>query len=194
MSLLPTTELEGVNDLLLAISEAPVNTLSGELPTDVTIAKRILDSVNRKVQGRGWHFNTEYNVTIALDSDSQIVLGASVVSATSISKNVTIREGKLYDIDERTFTFTAALTNLTTITLLAFTDIPQSARIYIVELGKRQIQQEVNGSVSADIENRETLLRLLGDLRDDEITRSKPNMGTGTIGMFNMLHRDRLVY
>ena len=194
MSLLPTTELEAVNDLLLAISEAPVNTLSGTLPTDASIAKRVLDSVNRKVQGKGWHFNTEYNVTIALDGSSQIVLGASVVSITSPTKNITIREGKLYDIDERTFTFTAALTNLTTVTLLAFTDIPQAARTYIVELGKRQIQQEVNGSVQADQENKETLLRLLGDLRDDEITRSRPNMGTGTSEMYNMLHRDRLVY
>ena len=56
------TELEAVNILLTTIGEAPVNTLTGNQVTDVSIANQVLNEVSREVQSQGWHFNTEQRV------------------------------------------------------------------------------------------------------------------------------------
>ena len=42
-----TTELEAVNTILSTIGEAPLNTLTGSLPVDGTMAQNILDEINR---------------------------------------------------------------------------------------------------------------------------------------------------
>ena len=58
-----TTKLESINTMLSTIGEAPVNSLTGSLPTDATMAINILDEINREVQAQGWKFNTSYKVT-----------------------------------------------------------------------------------------------------------------------------------
>ena len=62
MSLAGTTELEAVNTMLSMIGEAPVNSLTGTLPLDATIAKNTLTEISREVQAAGWHYNTEFKV------------------------------------------------------------------------------------------------------------------------------------
>ena len=51
------TELEAVNILLTTIGEAPVNTLTGNQVTDVTVATQVLLEISREIQSQGWHFN-----------------------------------------------------------------------------------------------------------------------------------------
>ena len=65
------TELEAVNVLLTTIGEAPV-LINGKQTTDVAIAQQVLNEVNREVQSRGWHFNTEYNVELIPDTSKNI--------------------------------------------------------------------------------------------------------------------------
>ena len=69
------TELEAVNVLLTTIGEAPVNTLTGNQVTDVTIANQVLTEVSREVQAQGWHFNTEDKVVLSRNEFKQIVIG-----------------------------------------------------------------------------------------------------------------------
>ena len=64
------TELEAVNVLLTTIGEAPVNTLTGNQVTDVTIARQVLNEVSREVQSQGWYFNTENGVTLTPDNNT----------------------------------------------------------------------------------------------------------------------------
>ena len=52
-----TTELEAVNSMLATIGEAPVNSITGTLPLDASLAKNTLNEINREVQSAGWHFN-----------------------------------------------------------------------------------------------------------------------------------------
>ena len=62
MSLATTTKLEAVNTMLGVIGETPVNTLGGtSRPVSVVSAESVLDEVNREVQSRGGHFNTEHD-------------------------------------------------------------------------------------------------------------------------------------
>ena len=72
------TELEAVNILLTTIGEAPVNTLTGNQVTDVTIANQVLTEVSREVQAQGWHFNTEDKVVLSRNEFNQIVVPADV--------------------------------------------------------------------------------------------------------------------
>lgn len=193
LSLTPSTELEVVNEMLRAVGESPVNTIAGTVTTDVTIALGILSAVNRAVQSKGWHFNTDYNVVLSRDASNEIVLGASIMSFTSPTRDLAIRGGKLYDRVTRGTTFTTNITDARTITLLEFEDLPEVARLYITEVCKRDMQQEVLGEVAADQRNRETEMKAWAALVDDESMRSKANMGTGTSDMFYITRKDRFV-
>ena len=58
--------------MLSTIGESPINTLTGTLPVDATLAINILDEVNREVQAQGWKFNSSYKVTLTRNTDNKI--------------------------------------------------------------------------------------------------------------------------
>ena len=185
----PVNELEAVNMLLAAVGEAAVSSLETATTVDVTQAKNLLSNINREVQQKGWHFNTEWDVVLSLDSDSRIPLGSSILSVYSPTKTTTIRgrEGSpfLYDLDNNTFTWTASINDAVTITLLDFEDIPQTARQYITTKAARIFQEEIIGQVSAEAVNRQEEVEAYADLLDDEGERSGYNVGYGTRDMYN---------
>jgi len=191
----PITELEAVNMLLAAVGESAVSSLETATTVDVTQAKNLLSNISREVQQKGWHFNTEWDVVLSLDSDSRIPLGTSVLSVYSTSKLTTIRgrEGSpfLYDLDNNTFTWTTSINDAVTITLLDFEDIPQTARQYITAKASRIFQEEIIGQVAAETVNRQEEAEAYADLLDDEGERSGFNIGYGTMDMYNTtkLHR-----
>ena len=185
----PVNELEAVNMLLAAVGEAAVSSLETATTVDVTQAKNLLSNINREVQQKGWHFNTEWDVVLSLDSDNRIPLGTTVLSIYSPTKMTTIRgrEGSpfLYDLDNNTFTWTASVNDAVTITLLDFEDIPQTARQYITTKAARIFQEEIIGQVSAEAVNRQEEVEAYADLLDDEGERSGYNVGYGTRDMYN---------
>ncbi len=185
----PVSELEAVNMLLAAVGEAAVSSLETATTVDVTQAKNLISNINREVQQKGWHFNTEWDVILSLDSDSRIPLGTTILSIYSPSKLTTIRgrEGSpfLYDLSNNTFTWTASVNDAVTITLLDFEDIPQTARQYITTKAARIFQEEIIGQVSAEAVNRQEEVEAYADLLDDEGERSGFNVGYGTRDMYN---------
>ena len=185
----PVNELEAVNMLLAAVGEAAVSSLETATTVDVTQAKNLLSNINREVQQKGWHFNTEWDVVLSLDSDSRIPLGTTVLSIYSPTKMTTIRgrEGSpfLDDLDNNTFTWTTSINDAVTITLLDFEDIPQTARQYITTKAARIFQEEIIGQVSAEAVNRQEEVEAYADLLDDEGERSGYNVGYGTRDMYN---------
>jgi len=188
-STVPITELDSVNILLAAVGEAAVSSLETATTVDVTQAKNLISNINREVQQKGWHFNTEWDVVLSLDSDSRIPLGTSVLSVYSPTKLTTIRgrEGSpfLYDLDNNTFIWTTSINDAVTITLLDFEDIPQTARQYITTKAARVFQEEIIGQVSAETVNRQEEAEAYADLLDDEGERSGFNVGYGTTDMYN---------
>ena len=185
----PVNELEAVNMLLAAVGEAAVSSLETATTVDVTQAKNLLSNINREVQQKGWHFNTEWDVVLSLDSDSRIPLGTTILSIYSPTKMTTIRgrEGSpfLYDLDNNTFTWTTSVNDAVTITLLDFENIPQTARQYITTKAARIFQEEIIGQVSAEAVNRQEEVEAYADLLDDEGERSGFNVGYGTRDMYN---------
>lgn len=130
------TELEAVNILLTTIGEAPVNTLTGNQVTDVTIANQVINEVSREVQSMGWHFNTEYSVPLTPDISNQIPSPANVARIDSKDYDIVIRENKLFNLLDRTYTFNSKI--LADIVYFQdFLVLPEIAKKYITARAAR---------------------------------------------------------
>jgi len=151
MALASTTKLNAINTILSAVGEAPINSLSGSLTADVSLAESILDEVSREVQSAGWHFNTERDVPLTPNSDNQVVIGTNIARVDLEDSNVdsnydiVIRGTKLYNRKKLTYTITATK-KYTVVYLLDFTDMPENARRYIMIRAARIYQDRLVGS------------------------------------------------
>ena len=74
-----TTELSAINDMLSAIGDSPINTLEGSLTAQVTIARNILETETRKLQAKGWHWNTDEEYSLTPDVDGYIHITEGMV-------------------------------------------------------------------------------------------------------------------
>lgn len=133
-----TSELEAVNTILSTIGESPLNTLTGSLPVDGTIAKNVLSEVSREVQSQGWHFNTHYKVTLSRDTDNKIPLATNIVRVeidprqySKISYDIVQRNNFLYNLAKNEETFDTNFKDVTAVYLLPFDEIPEQAKRYI---------------------------------------------------------------
>jgi len=130
------TELEAVNVLLTTIGEAPVNTLTGNQVTDVTIANQVLTEVSREVQAQGWHFNTEDKVVLSRNEFNQIVVPADVARIDTPDINTVERDGKLFDLTARSLEFQSSV-EATIVYYRDFLALPDTAKRYITTRAAR---------------------------------------------------------
>ena len=133
-----TSELEAVNTILSTIGESPLNTLSGSLPVDGTIAKNVLSEVSREVQSQGWHFNTHYKVSLSRDTDNKIPLATNIVRVeidprqySKVSYDIVQRNNFLYNLAKNEDIFDTNFKDATAVYLLPFDEIPEQAKRYI---------------------------------------------------------------
>lgn len=151
------TKLEAVNEMLMAIGQAPVNTLAVAGIRDVSIAEQVLDNVSREVQTEGHSFNT-FEQELTPDVNGRIAVGSDILRIDA-SRNVA-KGGEpyrrviplyetggafLYDQDEGTDVFDGPI-RVEVVRLLDFENIPQHARRYIVAMAKLRFQASVVGS------------------------------------------------
>tara|TARA_R100000458_G_scaffold2245_1_gene1817 strand:+ start:140 stop:751 length:612 start_codon:yes stop_codon:yes gene_type:complete len=129
------TELSAVNSILGSIGQSPVTTLNFTNP-EVSFIYNILTEVNKDVQNEGWHFNTEYHIATEPDSNGYITIPNNALrydindGLKDRSKDVVIRNGRLYDLVGHTDVFTQTL-YLDLVTLYAFEDLPNPFQRYI---------------------------------------------------------------
>ena len=129
------TELSAVNSILGSIGQAPVTTLNYENP-EVSFIYNILNEVNKDVQNEGWHFNTEYHISTEPDANGYITIPNNALrydindGLKDRSKDVVMRNGRLYDLVNHTDVFTQTL-YLDLVTLYAFEDLPNPFQRYI---------------------------------------------------------------
>lgn len=143
-----TTKLEAINKMLIAIGEAPVNSLeSGYL--EAVIAESILDEVNKEVQAKGWNFNTEYNKLFAKSVAGEIVLPTNVLRVdatyTATSKDLVQRGLRMYDRGNHTYIIDEDV-YLDIVVQLVWEEIPEPAKRYISDRAARKNQDRVVGS------------------------------------------------
>ena len=175
----PTTKLEAVNVMLSFIGEAPVNTLSSGL-LDAELAETILGNINREVQARGWHFNTEDNYPLTPDaSTNEITVPINTLRVDGMERTTTqdisLRGTKLYNKISHSFTFTEQVKVRITL-LLDFEEIPEVARRYIALRAARVFQDRTIGASDLHgFQERDELMALI-DLKDNESDEADLNV------------------
>ena len=149
-----TTELEAVNTILSTIGEAPLSTLTGSLPVDGTMAKSVLNEINREVQSMGWHFNTQPKVTLSKDAgNSTIPLATNILRVelnpyihSKTDYDIVQRNNILFNLVTNTSTFTEDLKDVKVVYLLDFADIPEQAKRYITIRSARVFHDRTLGA------------------------------------------------
>ncbi|WVK03106.1 hypothetical protein AB8807_16220 [Xanthomonas campestris pv. olitorii] len=174
MDLIPTTELEAVNEMLAVIGEQPVSALEAVGNTDVAIAIRTLRGVSREVQTAAWWFNTDESYTFVLNADNRVPLPNLILSIRPLgrgSARITHRNGFLYDLTNATEVFAAdAAPSARVVWFMDFELLPETVRRYIAIRAARIFQKNVLGSESLNgfTEDHEgAALALLADEADD---------------------------
>lgn len=187
-----TTELEAVNSLLLAIGESPVNTLDSSGVVDAVLARQVLTDTSREVQSRSWHFNTERNLTLHPQAFQpfHIYVPANVLwlDAVDTRIDVVVRGDKLYDKARHSIEFEGPVTVDMTL-MLAFDQLPQTARTYITVRAARLFQTRMVGSDTLHGFHERDEFQALVNLRRAENQRADRNILTGNFDVYRVLDR-----
>ncbi|MCO5735926.1 hypothetical protein [Stenotrophomonas maltophilia] len=147
LNLVPVSELDSVNNLLLSIGQSPVNTLSVPGVKDVSIAQMILHDTSREVQSKGWSYNVDTAYPMPRDVNGTIPIPANALQVVPDDGNYVERARKLYDTGKRTFAVGADAKVTAEVTwFFAYEDLPQIARKYIERRAGRLFQAQIVGS------------------------------------------------
>ena len=147
----PTSELEAVNYIIGTIGLFPVNSIEIAI-ADVSIARQVLQETSRKVQSRGWWFNTDTKYSFPIDINNEIVVPGEAVNvdASDYFCDVTMRGNKLYNRETHSFKFDEAV-KCDVIWLQDFSEVPQVAREYITMKAARQFQKRTASEILMQI-------------------------------------------
>ena len=194
MALSGTTQLEAVNTLLHTIGESPVNSLTGTLPIDATLADNTITEISREVQSAGWHFNSFYKYTLSLDTDSKIPLASNImrvdldINQYPVSSYDVIKRGNfLFNKKDNTYVFDKAL-EAKVILFLPFTELPEVARRYITIRGARIFQDRTLGATVLHRFNQVDEVNALAVLKQEEADTGDTNI-FNSYDTFNIISR-----
>lgn len=141
----PTTLLDAINQLLLAIRVAPISTFAQtESNTDAGEAKKALDQASIEVQTRGWEFNTEREKVIDPEVDGRVLLPSNTLRVRSARLRSTgdrlvWRPPYLYNpkAGENTYTISESV-EVDIVVALEFSQLTPTARFYVTGMAARQ--------------------------------------------------------
>lgn len=167
-----TSKLEAVNTILAVVGSAPLNSLSGSQTAEDRAAVLVLDEVVREICIRGWHFNTEYGVSLVPDNSGNIVIPENFARVdldvpSYPRKNVVIKDGKLYDKEGHSFSWGGPV-KATVIYLYDFEELPEIARQYAMIRAARKFQERFMGSANHSAFSQRDELFAEANLRNQE--------------------------
>jgi hypothetical protein len=146
-----TTRLSTINGMLATIGEAPINSLEDTSLVDVAMALSALDEVTRAILVDGWAFNTDEDYPLFPEGFSPFSISvppnAMVCLPNREFEYITVRGGKLYDTDRRSFNFQGhPEVPCKIIWSLTFEELPEVTRQYIAVRACRLFQSRVTSS------------------------------------------------
>lgn len=178
-----STQLGAINQMLSTIGESPVNSLTGSLPVDASIAKNILDEVNREVQSAGWKFNTSYKATLPRDTNNKIPIASNVLHVefnhlleSRSNYDPVLRGSYLYNLATESFTWDKNFSNVKIVYLLDFEEIPEQARKYISTRASRIFHDRTLGATALHKYSQTDELSALAVLKQTEATTADHNI------------------
>lgn len=151
------TTLSIVNEMLGLLGELPVNDLDAFHPV-VPRALASIDTAQSSIQADQWWFNVERPILVPQVGTKYILLPSDCLSVDSVARSprLSMRDGRLYNNDDSTFEFTDSV-QVVLHRLVAFDDLPMSARAYIGAEALLHFQNSIDGDA--------TKTQLLGDRR-----------------------------
>lgn len=188
--IVPTSELEAVNECLENIGQAPVSTIAGDLGVDTQVALNFVRKINRELQASGWFWNTEINYKLTPNGDGDILLPSNTLAVdttgTSSDLDLVQRGSRLYDRVNHTYTFTEPV-YVELIVGLTFEELPETARRYISMRAARMFQDRIEGTSSQGDTTDEK--QALAALHADQLRTEDTNILNGSWDMVKTLHR-----
>jgi len=147
-SLAPTTELEAVNTILLAVGESPVNSLDTLGNQSAAIARDTLHAVSREIQTLGWWFNQQEGYTFTLNAQGKVNAPATILKLFPARGGVplVLRGKRVLNPVTGADRFDAPPSADYIVWFLPFEELPESARRYIAVRAARLFQTSVLGS------------------------------------------------
>lgn len=175
----PTSELDAVNMVMKAKGLDLVTTLDIS-DAEIADAAFHLNTVDKDVQSKGWWFNKDYSLKLAIASDGTVPLPVGTLQVSPAYYNwgfnqspYVERGGKLWDTDKKTFSFT--MQPIVDITLrLAFEDLPEVARRYISILAAHNAQGLDRGNAATGQFTNQMVLLSLATLEQEQ-DKAQPN-------------------
>lgn len=144
------SELDAVNQMLLAIGSGVTNTITGTVNRDVAACRSILDRTRTKVLLFGWSFNTDKDRPFQPDANGFIDLPSKALFVDTTNEryqgdmDVAQRGQRLYDRKKASFTFTKTV-YLDLKLDMDWDDLPEAARHYIAAEAAEQAVGELDG-------------------------------------------------
>jgi hypothetical protein len=130
------SQLDAVNEILGSVGQAPVTVLDQTNP-EVAFAYTTLMEISREVQAEGWVFNREFEYPLTPDSSGYINIPANVLqmdlseSLVNEPYDPVIRDGRLYDKLNHTFTWEQGTYKFDILWYFPFDDLPQPFKAYV---------------------------------------------------------------
>lgn len=184
MIVTPSNKLDAVNEILSAVGSSPVNSLEDELNVDVLNAVRILDSVSKEIQSRGWDFNIEDSVALLPDDDTNLVpCPNNYLRFVSSGYKLIRRSGYFFDILSQTNEFPEGLTLDTLVRGLDFEELPEVFRKFITCRAARIFQMRYLTSDDLDKHLMTEESSAYADIIDYDLTT----------GNYNILNDDQYI-
>lgn len=196
MSYTAYPKLDAVNRMLAAIGEEPVNSLESGAD-EAENAERTLNEISRAVQAKGFHCNTTEELILTPNTSNEIEIPAATLSidssGVSESIDVTIRNGKLYNKDDQTATFTSPVT-CRVVSEIAFADLPWALANYVAARAAAIFQKRFEGSQVTAGFNSEEEHQAWIDLQDDESVVDDANILMDSASVNAIVYRNNRLY
>lgn len=124
------TKLDVINSMLATKGTAPLTANDGQHPSYIKALAKF-DEVDIEWQGKGWWFNTNTKIIEPTGNDELVFSQDALhVDPLDTRKNYVMRGFRLYDLENDTFTITAA-EECWMVRRLPFEELPPNAAAYL---------------------------------------------------------------
>ena len=153
-------ELEAVNTILRTIGQVPVLAIPDSGMSDARLAYETLTAYTKELQTEGYEFNTDDDVKLTPDNQGVVRVPENAIRVWSYnpSHRYTVRAGTLYDLGNRTGTFTEPI-KVSMVTLRPFEELPYTLQRYVVIRSARVFANQTIGAQEQNSYNQEDEVR-----------------------------------
>lgn len=186
MSFGDNPELDAVNEMLAAIGEDPIGGLE-LMPPSANTAHHILQVTSQAMQEEGHWFNTEDNYVLIPNTAGTIQVPSSILRLDGEEADVVQRGGRLYDLENRTYTFSSGVP-CTVVHFLPWNELPVVARRYFTAIATERFVEAFPGSPGVTEARNRNLLRARAAFQRAEVDNADHNVLTNQ-SITNMMRR-----